>query len=141
MISIVSELKKEHDWILDLMLKLESFANDRNELNYSVILNITSIFDKVWKNHEIKEEKFFRNFNLSGLHFPTEKMLLDEHRELRGHWKIVADSVVRRNMSKIRICLDTDGRMLIDKLRKHIVIENKFFDELVRRNSLLMNES
>jgi hypothetical protein len=55
---------------------------------------------------------------------------LEEHRQLKGHWKVVQDFLKTSDDNKIRVALDTDGRMLIDKLREHMNAEDNFFDTL-----------
>lgn len=133
MAEIISELGREHSQLLELLSSFEHFA-DREEVKSFQIMEITRVLDKVWTEHEIKEEKFFKEFYSKGHSFPTTKMLLDEHRELRGHWKIVLNSVYSNDNEKLRVALDTDGRMLIDKLRRHIDLENKFLNFISEKN-------
>src|SRR3989344_1369828 len=117
----ISELQKEHSEIKGLLSKIENSID--NNVNGEFIVELFDDLDKTWNRHEKREEKIFNKIVRYGK-MPFEKMLLNEHRELRGHWKVlrIAMDPVKK---MFRVALDTDGRMLIRKLKEHIAIEDK----------------
>ena len=83
----------------------------------------------LWDKHEEKEERFFKNLQQLKINFPFERMVI-EHREIRGHWRVIQKAIDSKDNNKLRIALDTDGRMFIEKLTKHMVYEEMHFDEI-----------
>lgn len=128
MFNPITILKKEHQHIKTILSNLEYAIKD----GLSKIHFISQInkIDSIWNTHEKREEEFFDWFKKKGNKFPTEKFLLDEHRELRGHWNVLKKAANLRSNIDFRTALDTDGKILIDKFRKHIEIEDKFLSNL-----------
>ena len=124
----IPKIRHEHKEI-DIELKeLEAVIEDE-EINMA---NLKQSFNKIhnlWNNHEEKEEKLFEYFREKGIDFPIDELLF-KHRELKGHKKVVQDAIASGSEEKIRVALDTDGRMLISKLRKHAQEEEELFDKL-----------
>ena len=130
----VSFLKREHDHIKAMLLELEDYANELidgvgNEAHYVEIRSLLEKLGEYWDEHEVREERYFEELNKLGLNFPMVKMKI-EHRQLRGHWKVIRAALDLKEDLELGVCLDTDGRMLIDKLRRHINAEESFFETL-----------
>jgi hypothetical protein len=66
-------------------------------------------------------------------------MLIGEHIQLRGHWNILQQAL-GTDKEALRVALDTDGKILIEKLREHITKENEFFDKLREDSPRDLNE-
>jgi predicted metal-binding protein len=52
-------------------------------------------------------------------------MILDQHKELKGHWIVISKAIKSKNDQSMKATLDTDGKMLVEKLTKHIEEEEK----------------
>jgi hypothetical protein len=125
-------LKGEHLEIKGILLQIESFMDD-GKIDYSLLIERLYRLNELWDAHEIREEKFFGEIKKEVGEFPAETMFLEDHKQLRGHWKVVQAFLKTGDEDKIKVALDTDGRMLIDKLRSHIKAEDEFFDSLTNR--------
>ncbi|MEK6893802.1 MAG: hemerythrin domain-containing protein [Nanoarchaeota archaeon] len=123
-------LKKEHLKIQELLLEIENALNEKEPHSYTIILKFNNL-GVFWDKHEKKEERFLDFIAKNRKDFPVEKMLLEQHRELRGHWRVLQEAIHSRSGIPLQVALDTDGRMLIDKFRKHIFLEEEFFDSKV----------
>ena len=86
-------------------------------------------FENFWTRHEEKEEKYFDLFKKNGKKFPYHKTLVSEHKQLKGHWKVLQGFLENKSDLELEIALDTDGRMLIEKFLKHVDSEERYFDE------------
>lgn len=130
MINSVYLLKEEHREMVSLFDELERFANkgDFSELKHA-FKSLKQLGD-LWNKHEKREEELFDLSRQMGKPFPNEAMLVQEHKEFRGHWKVLNDAMNSEDPEQFCISLDTDGRMLIEKFRKHIKREEEFFDKL-----------
>jgi hypothetical protein len=132
MIKHISLIKGEHK---DLNVILDGVENIINSENDELLMNIEKQlikFKELWDRHELYEEQFFDTLADIGRHNPTdaEEGFVIEHKQLRGHWKVIFDAIHSYDLADLRVSLDTDGRMLIDKLRNHMAAEEKFFDKL-----------
>lgn len=120
-------IEKEHKVIktkLDGINKAFS-TNDREK----IILTLSD-FESYWKKHEEKEEKFLDWFEKkTGKKFPYGKTIISEHRQLRGHWKVLKDFLDNKSGPELQIALNTDGKMILDKIRKHVKEEDEFFEQ------------
>jgi hypothetical protein len=125
-------LKGEHREIEGILMEIESFM-DRKEIDYSLLVGRFHRLNNIWDEHEAREESFFGEMRKKIGNFPVEIMFLEEHRQLRGHWKVIHDFLKTADENKIRTALDTDGRMFIGKLRKHMKAEDEFFDSQMAR--------
>ncbi|MBS3077206.1 hemerythrin domain-containing protein [Candidatus Pacearchaeota archaeon] len=126
MSSALDIIRREHEKIFDILSEICSFL-DEEEIDSLAIANLLHDFGIIWNSHELREERIFAEKNRAG-GFPEETMLVEQHRELRGHWMILQEAIGSGDEEKIRVALDTDGRMLIDKFRKHIQFEEEYFD-------------
>lgn len=127
---VIKLLKKEHAQIRGILSEMESLIGTDNQFY------VASLLDKlkqVWDRHEFREERIFQVSKSKGMPFPEETMLLEQHRELKGHWKVLREMFSRGNKQKIGVALDTDGRMMIEKFRRHMGAEDDFFDVLLEQ--------
>ena len=125
----LNTLIHEHLLLRGQLDYLEAFTllDEENKIEKlsRILLNIKSI----WDPHEEKEEKFFTKLSKSGIGIEilNEKMLIEEHRQLRGHWEVLNKSLKTKDKNKIWTTLDTDGKMIIEKFRKHMEKEENSF--------------
>lgn len=131
-------LKGEHFEIKGILLEIESFM-DNEKIDYFLLIESFYRLNKIWNKHEEREELFFAEIKKEIGEFPAEIMFLEDHRQLKGHWKIVRDFLKTADENKIKVVLDTDGRMLINKLREHMRAEDNFFDDLIDKNHNFIN--
>ena len=122
----VLAIQKEHYFLCALILDIKRTVK-RRKVDYIVLKEKLARFYDFWKKHEKREESLLRKFNSLGKPFPTEMAILDEHRQLRGHWHIIQESIDSGDNFSIKLAFDTDGAMFIEKLMKHIELENNFF--------------
>jgi len=128
----IYDLKDEHKIIISHINKLQSYLNNPNFLEE--IGETINKFGKIWDSHETKEESFFEWFEKQGGTFPFKKTLLEEHREIRGHWQVIQNFLNSKDKEKLMVALNTDGQMLINKFKAHIGTEERFFDNLFVEN-------
>jgi hypothetical protein len=126
---VFSILRKEHEKIDNFLSEIDSFL-DRERIDPPVVANVLHDFGNIWNSHELREERIFAETTKREGNFPEETMLIEQHKELRGHWQVLQEAISSEDENKIKIALDTDGRMLIDKFRKHIQFEEEYFDSL-----------
>lgn len=133
MIDSISIIKEEHEGLNRILTEVDQIINSDNEQMFMTAGKKLKGFKKAWDKHEIMEEKFFDTLTEIGKYTPekAEESFVSEHKELRGHWKILSDAVNTDDPEEVRVALDTDGRMLIEKFRKHMAAEEKFFNTLI----------
>jgi len=79
----------------------------------------------LWDNHKEDEEYFFKKFKREGFNIPFEAMFIEQHRQLKGHWKVLNKSLLHGDKNEIFTTLDTDGKMFVEKLKRHMDEEEK----------------
>lgn len=121
---IISSLIKENKELYKKLDKLEKAIN--KGMDYFRISNLFKEIQNFWNRHEETEE-FIAHVFLKNK--KSIKSMNFNHRELKGHKKVLNDFIKTGNEKKIRIAFDTDGRMLIEKLKKQIEKENKIFSQ------------
>ena len=132
MYNILPELKKEHAKMRKIFRQINRMLSDGTANMF--IVNKFSRLGNLWNKHEQKEEKFFENLGVSKKNEqPFYKMYIDEHRELKGHWLVLEECLNSGDELKMRIAIETDGMMLIDKLKKHMDEEDKFFEKVEKK--------
>jgi len=125
---IVFSLKKEHKEMYKKLDMLERSINKK--IDYLRLSKLFRDFQNLWNTHEEAEEFVFHVFVKDKR--AIEKMSFD-HKSLRGHRKVLNDFIASGNEHKIRVALDTDGRMLIDKLKRHMKEEDKIFERITQK--------
>jgi hypothetical protein len=132
MIDSIKIIKKEHEQIKSILYQMEQLINE-DVIDVNAFSNLLTEFEELWNAHELREENLFIASKETGGVFPEETALIEQHREFRGHWKVLTDAAASRNADEIRIAIDTDGKMLIDKFIKHIGIEEDYFDVIAEK--------
>ena len=132
----LSNLRKEHIKIGIEIDELEAIISS-DEINYPNLIHVFKNLVPVWNSHEDKEEKLFSKLQKSypELDFSIVDRMLFDHKELKGHRKVVSDAISSGSEFEIKVALDTDGRMMIDKIRRHIKDENELFDIIQNQNN------
>ncbi len=131
MIKSISYIKKEHLKIKNILDRINNFLNE-DEINHPNIMKEFEDLKSIWDKHERGEEEllyFFKKFVQKP--FPSGAMFIEQHREFKGHWKVLQDAINSQDSDKLNVALDTDGRIFIQKLREHILAEDGFFDSFV----------
>lgn len=130
---IINILKGEHDELRNILCNLEiAMGNDKE--GFYKVYGLFEKFGKIWDEHEKREEEFFDLCEDMGKQFPNEIMFIGEHRQLKGHWNVIKEALNSKDESEVRVSLDTDGRMLINKIREHVNQEDKMFDKFFDDN-------
>lgn len=125
----LGEIRKEHEQLLGYLSELDGIPNRNKNIMGETAEQLTKIF-KFWDAHEKKEERLFDAISND---FPVKSMRIS-HKVLRGHWKVLNLALESHNDEKIKIALNTDGKMLAEKLKKHILAEERLFDKLIFTN-------
>ena len=118
-------------------LDLIEEAINEDKINYLNVVRKFEDFKNIWDKHEKREEHLLYFFQQLGRPFPVESMFLEQHRELRGHWKVLENAMKLNDVKKLDVVLDTDGRMLINKIRGHINKEDRFFEMFVVKKEVV----
>ena len=124
----IDEIREEHEWIMNTISKINSLIGKKNSQEEVIIL--LKSLSNIWHSHEEKEEVLFSSIKQHSREYFPEEMLIEQHRELRGHWKVLSKVINLNNPLKLEVALDTDGKMLISKFIKHIDEEEMLFDKL-----------
>ncbi len=126
----VNEIKKDHEEIRGHLDQLEEIM-EVDEIHYPNLIHVFKNLSSKWDSHEAKEENFFKKMKTNKDDFPFEKMLF-QHKDLRGHKKVIEDAINSGDELEMKISLETDGQMLISKLRNHLDKEEWHLDKLFR---------
>lgn len=127
----ISKIKREHIIINEKLNKIEQAI--LKKIHREDMKSLFHDFEIFWAQHEEKEEKFFDWFAQHGGEIPFHKMIISQHEQLKGHWKIIKDFMETRSDNELEIALDTDGKMIIDKFRKHIEKEEEYFNKYFKK--------
>ena len=133
MIKSIFYVKREHLKIKCILNRIDGFFNE-DKINHLNVIKEFEDLKRIWDKHERGEEEllyFFKQFVQKP--FPNGTMFIEQHKQFKGHWKVLQDAINSEDLSKLDVALDTDGRMFIRKLREHIDAEDKFFDSFVVR--------
>ena len=125
------EIKKEHTILKKKLEEIEKVFNNKNR---DRIRSLLQDFGSFWAQHEEKEEKLLDWFELQGNSFPFHKMIITQHKELIGHWKVIQKFLDKKSDLDLHIALDTDGKMILEKFKKHMEIEERYFDKYLSQN-------
>ena len=129
MLDVIQEIKYEHLHINKVLSQIDFLIEKGSSRETGSLIDLFNNLSDFWNKHEIKEKQVF-NFVKRHYHqHPGEIMIIGQHKELRGHWKVITQAIESNNLDKIVVVFDTDGRMLIEKFRKHMNQEEKFFKE------------
>lgn len=124
-----AQLLIEHDHLRSILKKLEDFTLEKENIDLEKLSRTLKNLDILWNTHEKEEEEFFKRLSSYKDKFSSEKMLIEEHKELKGHWKVLQISLKKEDKKEIFITLDTDGRMLIQKFKDHMAKEENIIKE------------
>ncbi|MEK6888857.1 MAG: hemerythrin domain-containing protein [Nanoarchaeota archaeon] len=122
----IGAIRREHIQIKSVLSDLGSIIGNASKFNSFIFL--FKEFGRMWKEHEEKEEVVFQALTKKVKGEFPEKMLLEQHRELKGHWLVLKKFM--GDPRSFAIALDTDGRMLIEKFKIHINYEEELFNEM-----------
>ncbi|MBU0761027.1 MAG: hemerythrin domain-containing protein [Nanoarchaeota archaeon] len=128
----IETLKGEHEAIRGIFDKVEGCLSV-DELDVGNLANLLHDFGKIWDAHELMEENLFHLSQEKGPPFPEETMFLEQHKELRGHWKVLQDAVGSSDDARIKVAIETDGKMLMEKLKSHMGSEDDFFEIMAEK--------
>ncbi len=120
----VKRIKEEHAVIKRILADIIAIGGDNIDRNK--LSSLLQKFESFWAQHEEKEDKYFNWLSDHGEGFPYHKAIISQHEELKGHWQILKDYIKDKNDLELRIALETDGKMLIDKFNKHIAFEEQY---------------
>lgn len=126
----IAILKKEHIEISDILLRIKTIVYSGN-IDFNNLNDLLENLNQLWDSHELREERLFEISKEGGRPFPNETMLIEEHKQLRGHWRILRKAVDLRNEQGMKVAFINDGEMLVKKFSMHIGIEEDFFDILL----------
>lgn len=118
----IVDLGEEHSEINVILSEIEEII-DSEEINFSNLVHTFNKFFHLWDEHEKNEEELFSFLEKNKINFPIFKFIF-EHRELRGHKKVLEDAIKSGSDFKIKVALDTDGRILINKIKRHMAYED-----------------
>lgn len=125
----IENLKLEHEDIERELLELETIM-ESEEINYANLVHVFKKLLGVWDLHEAKEEELFRLIYIDQIKMPIEQMRLD-HKALKGHKDAILRAMNSGNDFEIKKALHVDGRIIIEKLRKHINDEDDILYSVV----------
>ena len=128
----IEKIKKEHEQIEREIVELETIMED-DQINYPNLIHVFRKLHNFWNSHESREEVFFEDIFEKNSKFPVDKIAF-EHKELNGYARAIHDAIKSGDEAEIKVSLDTDGKMLLDKLKKHMEFEEILFDKLIIKN-------
>lgn len=123
-------LQKEHEKIEWELQELETILCDK-EFNSSNFLHVFKKVCDLWDSHETREKKFFESLNKSSLNIPVQTLHFNNP-ELRGHKKVLQEAIKSGSEFELKVSLDTDGRMLIEKLRRDMKNDDVLYDKAMK---------
>ena len=127
----IKKIKEEHVIIKRFLREIESSI--RNKINRESLLNLLRKFESFWSQHEEKEERFFNTISTLESDFPYHKTIITNHKNLRGHWKVLINYLKNKPDLELQIALETDGKMFLNKFQEHVAYEEKYLSENFRK--------
>ena len=119
----IEKLKQEHEDIERELIELESIMTGE-EINYSNLIHVIKNLFEIWDRHEEKEEQIFPILKHERIVIPV-KTMLSEHKELKPHIEAIKKAINSGNESEVKNMLNQHGKIIIQKLRKHINDEDE----------------
>lgn len=116
-------LKGEHEKIKRELLELETIT-ESEVVNYSNLIHVLRSLCDMWDKHERKEEKFFPILEKENIKIPVDIMMCS-HKDLKPHRKAIVDAINSGSEYETKKALDFNGKILIEKLNKHIDDEDE----------------
>jgi hypothetical protein len=129
----ITIFKGEHEGLMSMLYEIECAIDDQDSKFH--VINLLNHLEKAWDKHELREERYLDWFLSRGVEYPHVKMFLDDHNELKGHWKVLKMALKSGEDLKLETAMDTDGKMLIKKFQKHIKEEDKFLEKFSRNQA------
>ncbi len=127
----IKMIKGEHVIIKKFLNEIESSI--KNNINRESLLKLLRNFESFWSQHEEKEERFLKEISTLENDFPFNKTIITDHKNLRGHWKVLINYIKNKSDFDLQIALETDGIMFLDKFAKHIEYEENFLTNNYRK--------
>lgn len=122
------KIKLEHAKIKSVLHEIESAIERSFPVSYIAV--VLKKFEALWNRHEKTEERLLAKHKEFGKIEFLETMMLEEHKQLKGHWFVLKKSLSSGDEDKARIALNTDGKMLVEKFYRHMNLEDGFIDSL-----------
>jgi len=119
----IEKLKQEHEEIERELSELELIMQDEI-INYSNLLHTLKNLVEYWDKHEQREERIFPILKHEKIIIPVKTMLFD-HKILRVHKDAIKNAINSKSELKVKDALNTHGKIIIEKLRKHINDEDE----------------
>lgn len=119
----ISELRQEHIAIERELFELESIMED-DVINYSNLVHTFRKLCDIWDPHERREEDVFMIMKRENFVMPTT-IMTSEHKDISGHIKALRDAINSGSDFEVKICFDRDLRVIVDKLRNHMIQEDE----------------
>lgn len=116
-------LEKEHEDIERELLEMEAISESET-INYPNLVHVFKKLHCTWNTHEEKEEKIFPIMKKENIIVPVKKMLFD-HKDLRVHKWAMNKAIESGSEFEMKNALETRGKAIIEKLRKHIEDEDQ----------------
>jgi hypothetical protein len=119
----IEKLKQEHEELERDLIELESIMQE-NTINYPNLIHTLKNLVECWDKHEQKEELIFPILKHERIIVPVEKMMFD-HKNLKPHKEAMSKAINSGSEFEIKNALNTHGKIIIEKLRKHINDEDE----------------
>jgi DUF438 domain-containing protein len=125
----IEELRLEHEQIERELVELESIS-ESEIINYPNLVHVFKKLCSVWNPHEKKEERIFPILEKENIKIPV-KTILFEHKELRKHKDAIQNAIDSGSEIEMKKALNTSGKTIIKKLKKHINDEDNILYTIV----------
>jgi len=119
----IEKLKQEHEEIERELTELELIMQDET-INYSNLIHVLKTLCDRWDKHEQEEERIFPILKHEKIVIPVKSMLFD-HKNLKPHRQAIQKSLLSGSEFEIKNALNNHGKIIIEKLRKHINDEDE----------------
>ncbi len=140
----IEKLKEEHRQIEMELMELETVI-ETDTINYPNLIHSFKKLCNLWNIHEEEEEKIFKIMKKENVRIPV-KIMTWEHRDLKKHKQGIKDAINSGNESKIRKSFEKDLKIIISKIKNHIVKEDEilytlFLDEFTPKELKEMEQA
>lgn len=125
----LERLKQEHLEIERELVELETIM-EFETVNYSNLKNVFEKLCEIWDYHEEKEERLFPVLELDQIKIPVKEMTFS-HKDLRPHKEAIKKAIASGSEFEMKKSLKNNGRIMIEKLRKHIEDEENVLYSIV----------
>lgn len=126
---LLYEIISDHKKIKKMLGELEMWTNGKSDISAEEVSERIKELREFWDGHEEREEMLFKDMVKKNMSIPFEK-LDTAHEDIKKHWNSINAALKSKDNSKIKKVLGNEGKIFIEKIKKHMEYEEPIFNDL-----------